>query len=209
MTPTLQHDPKLGVAYVEVNDEPHHIEQLRNAYVRVYLATIEPGTCTLNSPTPRQHPVHRHVGGLQHIRGTGASETAHTRRAIDPRRHEADLVGETQARADVSAPNRHRAHAIPRGVPAHTSPLRRFRQRPADPNARNRTAHRSPPVPKPPASARNSPDRVSRRPGNRLSDRAVTPAADRPSPFPPAGPPRDRQRDRTAPTRAGHIQTKR
>ena len=48
MTPTLQHDPKLGVAYVEVNDEPHHIEQLRNAYVRVYLATIEPGTCTLN-----------------------------------------------------------------------------------------------------------------------------------------------------------------
>ncbi len=47
MTPTLQHDPKLGVEYVEVNDEPHHIEQLRNAYVRVYLATIDPGTCTL------------------------------------------------------------------------------------------------------------------------------------------------------------------
>lgn len=65
MTPTLQHDPELGVEYVEVNDEPHHIEQLRNAYVRVYLATIEPGTCTL---------YHRHrVNTLYIVTSEGSS----------------------------------------------------------------------------------------------------------------------------------------
>jgi hypothetical protein len=67
MTPTLQHDPKLGVEYVDVSDEPHHIEQLRNPYVRVYLATIEPGTCTL---------YHRHrVNTLYIVTSEGSSKS--------------------------------------------------------------------------------------------------------------------------------------
>jgi hypothetical protein len=40
-------DAKVGVAYVEVNDEPNHVESFRNEYVRVYMATIPPGTNTL------------------------------------------------------------------------------------------------------------------------------------------------------------------
>jgi hypothetical protein len=32
---------------VDVDGEPRHVEQFRNRYARVYLATIEPGTCTL------------------------------------------------------------------------------------------------------------------------------------------------------------------
>jgi nucleoside-diphosphate-sugar epimerase len=40
-------DAKLGIAYVEVNDEPNHVEQFRNECVRVYMAMIVPGTKTL------------------------------------------------------------------------------------------------------------------------------------------------------------------
>jgi len=40
-------DAELGVAHVEVNDEPNHVESFRNEYVRVYMATIPPGTNTL------------------------------------------------------------------------------------------------------------------------------------------------------------------
>jgi quercetin dioxygenase-like cupin family protein len=58
MTPTLQHDAKLGVDFVEVNDEPHHVEQFKNEYVRVYLATIAAGTKTL---------FHRHVQNTLYI----------------------------------------------------------------------------------------------------------------------------------------------
>lgn len=36
-----------GVDWVEVNDEPNHVEQFRNDAVRVYEARIEPGTATL------------------------------------------------------------------------------------------------------------------------------------------------------------------
>jgi nucleoside-diphosphate-sugar epimerase len=40
-------DAKLGVEYVEVNDEPNHVERFKNDWVRVYMATIAPGTKTL------------------------------------------------------------------------------------------------------------------------------------------------------------------
>ena len=53
MTPTLRTIPSSESQTDQVNDEPHHIEQLRNAYVRVYLATIEPGKLHAVSPTPR------------------------------------------------------------------------------------------------------------------------------------------------------------
>ena len=46
-TSTPHQDNTLGVEYVEIADEPRHVEQLRNDLVRVYLATIEPGTRTL------------------------------------------------------------------------------------------------------------------------------------------------------------------
>jgi hypothetical protein len=46
MIPMLQHR-SLGVEYVEVTDEPHHVEQFKNEYARVYMASIAPGTCTL------------------------------------------------------------------------------------------------------------------------------------------------------------------
>ncbi|HET8939852.1 MAG TPA: hypothetical protein VFN67_40710 [Polyangiales bacterium] len=36
-----------GVEFVEVEDEPVHVEQLRNAYVRVYKVSIAPGSVTL------------------------------------------------------------------------------------------------------------------------------------------------------------------
>jgi hypothetical protein len=40
-------DPKVGVRFVDVEDEPDHKEQLCNAMVRVYRATIRPGGRTL------------------------------------------------------------------------------------------------------------------------------------------------------------------
>jgi len=40
-------DAKLGVEYVKVNDEPNHVERFKNDWVRVYMATIAPGTNTL------------------------------------------------------------------------------------------------------------------------------------------------------------------
>jgi hypothetical protein len=40
-------DARLGIEYVEVNDEPNHVERFRNDWVRVYMATIAPGTRTL------------------------------------------------------------------------------------------------------------------------------------------------------------------
>jgi hypothetical protein len=60
-------DAKLGLTYVEVNDEPNHVESFKNDYVRVYMATIAAGSKTL---------YHRHSentlyvtieGGIQHI----------------------------------------------------------------------------------------------------------------------------------------------
>ena len=40
-------DATLGVEYVEVNDEPNHVERFKNDWVRVYMATIAPGGKTL------------------------------------------------------------------------------------------------------------------------------------------------------------------
>ena len=40
-------DSLRDVDWVEVNDEPHHVEQFRNDAVRVYEARIDPGTATL------------------------------------------------------------------------------------------------------------------------------------------------------------------
>ena len=63
----LRTDAKLGIDYVDVNDEPVHVEWFRNESVRVYMATIAPGTKTL---------YHRHSentlyiaieGGIHHI----------------------------------------------------------------------------------------------------------------------------------------------
>ncbi len=62
MTPTPNRGNRLGVDYVEVADEPHHVEQFRNEQVRVYLATIEPGRCTL---------YHRHRVNTLYIVMTG------------------------------------------------------------------------------------------------------------------------------------------
>ncbi len=47
MNPTLSWDGTLGVEYVEVADEPRHVEVFRNERLRAYLATIDPGTATL------------------------------------------------------------------------------------------------------------------------------------------------------------------
>jgi nucleoside-diphosphate-sugar epimerase len=40
-------DSRLGIEYVEVNDEPNHVERFKNDWVRVYMATIAPGAKTL------------------------------------------------------------------------------------------------------------------------------------------------------------------
>ncbi|MGA2448310.1 MAG: hypothetical protein ABTD50_06535 [Polyangiaceae bacterium] len=40
-------DARLGIEYVEVNDEPNHVERFKNDWVRVYMATIAPGAKTL------------------------------------------------------------------------------------------------------------------------------------------------------------------
>jgi hypothetical protein len=40
-------DATLGIEYVEVNDEPNHVERFKNDWVRVYMATIAPGGQTL------------------------------------------------------------------------------------------------------------------------------------------------------------------
>ncbi|MGZ6993262.1 MAG: hypothetical protein ACXVKJ_19290 [Ilumatobacteraceae bacterium] len=64
MTQILQHDPTLGVDFVEVDNEPRHVEQLRNELVRVYVAAIEPGSCTL---------YHRHRANTLYIVLSGGS----------------------------------------------------------------------------------------------------------------------------------------
>ena len=73
-TANLRTDVKLGVDYVEVNDEPVHVEWFRNESVRVYMATIAPGTKTL---------YHRHSentlyiaieGGIHHIEVPGSQK---------------------------------------------------------------------------------------------------------------------------------------
>ena len=43
----VKRDPELGIEYVEVGDEPHHIPQFENQFARVYMATIAPGGKTL------------------------------------------------------------------------------------------------------------------------------------------------------------------
>ncbi len=72
---TVRQDNALGVEYVEVADEPRHIEQLRNDHVRVYLATIEPGTRTL---------YHRHRANTLYVVMAGglsrSDEPGHQRR---------------------------------------------------------------------------------------------------------------------------------
>ncbi len=40
-------NPLRGIDWVEVNDEPHHVELFRNDAVRVYQARIDPGAATL------------------------------------------------------------------------------------------------------------------------------------------------------------------
>jgi hypothetical protein len=40
-------DARPGIEYVEVNDESNHVERFKNDWVRVYMATIAPGTKTL------------------------------------------------------------------------------------------------------------------------------------------------------------------
>ena len=44
--------------FVEVADEPNHVEQFKNDFVRVYMATIPPGTKTL---------MHRHVENTLYV----------------------------------------------------------------------------------------------------------------------------------------------
>ena len=44
--------------YVEVADEPNHVEQFKNQFVRVYMATIPPGAKTL---------MHRHVENTLYV----------------------------------------------------------------------------------------------------------------------------------------------
>ena len=90
MIPTLQHDPVLGVDYVEVGDEPRHVEQLRNDYVRIYLATIEPGHCTL---------YHRHTVDTLYVVMRGGASTSqdpghqHQRTRVGRSTHLATQVG--------------------------------------------------------------------------------------------------------------------
>jgi nucleoside-diphosphate-sugar epimerase len=55
---TVKRDPALGVEYVEVADEPHHIPQFENQFARVYTATIAPGGKTL---------YHRHCADTLYI----------------------------------------------------------------------------------------------------------------------------------------------
>lgn len=45
MNPT-DHGSDFGVEWVDVTIEPHHVEQLANQAVRIYEATITPGTAT-------------------------------------------------------------------------------------------------------------------------------------------------------------------
>jgi dihydroflavonol-4-reductase len=74
-------DAKLGVEYVEVNDEPNHVERFKNDWVRVYMATIAPGTKTL---------YHRHRENTLYI-------------AIEGGIHHNDLPG-TQKQRSIGLP---------------------------------------------------------------------------------------------------------
>jgi quercetin dioxygenase-like cupin family protein len=74
-------DAKLGVEYVEVNDEPNHVERFKNDWVRVYMATIAPGTKTL---------FHRHRENTLYI-------------AIEGGIHHNDLSG-TQKQRSIGLP---------------------------------------------------------------------------------------------------------
>jgi nucleoside-diphosphate-sugar epimerase len=74
-------DAKLGVEYVEVNDEPNHVERFRNDWVRVYMATIAPGAKTL---------YHRHRENTLYI-------------AIEGGIHHNDLPG-TQKQRSIGLP---------------------------------------------------------------------------------------------------------
>jgi hypothetical protein len=67
-------DARLGIDYVDVNDEPHHVERFRNDWVRVYMATIAPGTKTLYH---RHHENTLYVaieGGIHHNDLPGAQK---------------------------------------------------------------------------------------------------------------------------------------
>ena len=74
-------DAKLGVEYVEVNDEPNHVERFKNDWVRVYMATIASGTKTL---------YHRHSENTLYI-------------AIEGGIHHNDLPG-TQKQRSIGLP---------------------------------------------------------------------------------------------------------
>ena len=74
-------DAKLGVEYFEVNDEPNHVERFKNDWVRVYMATIAPGTKTL---------FHRHRENTLYI-------------AIEGGIHHNDLPG-TQKQRSIGLP---------------------------------------------------------------------------------------------------------
>jgi nucleoside-diphosphate-sugar epimerase len=74
-------DAKLGVEFVEVNDEPNHVERFSNDWVRVYMATIAPGTKTL---------YHRHRENTLYI-------------AIEGGIHHNDLPG-TQKQRSIGLP---------------------------------------------------------------------------------------------------------
>jgi hypothetical protein len=67
-------DSRLGIEYVEVNDEPNHVERFKNDWVRVYMATIAPGAKTLYH---RHHENTLYVaieGGIHHNDLPGAQK---------------------------------------------------------------------------------------------------------------------------------------
>jgi hypothetical protein len=67
-------DAKLGVEYVEVNDEPNHIERFKNDWVRVYMATIAPGAKTLYH-RHRENTLYVAIeGGIHHNDVPGAQK---------------------------------------------------------------------------------------------------------------------------------------
>jgi hypothetical protein len=54
--------------FVEVADEPNHVDQFKNEFVRVYMATIPPGTKTL---------MHRHVENTLYVVIEGGVNSSH------------------------------------------------------------------------------------------------------------------------------------
>ena len=127
-------DSLRGIDWVEVNDEPNHVEQFRNDAVRVYEARIDPGTATLYHHHSLDTIYVIMAGGRFRSEEPVHQAVEHQARTLRFAPHEA-RVGDS-ARTD----RRHAADArrhVPDAVPPRTSP------HPPSPRRHPRMPHQS------------------------------------------------------------------